>query len=228
MASKEKPTRQREMDVVIIGAGFSGLLSCMKLKQLGMKRIVLLERGDRVGGTWAFNVYPGVACDVRSYHYLPLHYLPNYAPERNYSTGEEILHFIDRLVEAHDLGRHIELGKSVTTVRWNSDKTWTTCTDQGDEITSRFVVVSWLFCSYRASTSDESLFESQYNSSGAPECITGVGRCAKGLLGCYVCCRRSNGASSNRNRNSSWYLSEDLRDALFEMSFVRDCACALD
>ena len=130
------------MDVVVIGAGFSGLLSCMKLKQMGLDRVVILERGDRVGGTWAFNVYPGVACDVRSYHYLPLHYLPGYAPDRNYSSGEEILRFIDLMVQENDLGRHIELGKSVTELRFNPNYTWTTRTDAGDEIISRFVIVS--------------------------------------------------------------------------------------
>ena len=56
-------------DTLIVGAGFTGLGAAIKLRQAGIDDIVLIERADRVGGTWRDNVYPGVACDIPSLLY---------------------------------------------------------------------------------------------------------------------------------------------------------------
>lgn len=120
----------QRVDAIIIGAGFSGLLSCLKLKQIGVEKILILERGDSAGGTWAFNVYPGVACDVRSYHYLPLHYVNGFTPERTYSTGKEILDFVQLLIDQNDLARHIQYSKAVTQLQYNGGS-WDILTDNG-------------------------------------------------------------------------------------------------
>eukprot|EP01083_Nonionella_stella_P266471 901404_1 len=61
--SKYKPK------IVIIGAGFSGIMNAIKLQELGYDNYIILERHNDVGGTWYTNVYPGIACDVPSYLY---------------------------------------------------------------------------------------------------------------------------------------------------------------
>ncbi|WP_156734809.1 NAD(P)-binding protein, partial [Mycobacterium sp. E183] len=60
-----------EVDVAVIGAGFGGLLTGVRLRQLGVDSVRLIDRAADVGGTWYWNRYPGIACDVESYVYLP-------------------------------------------------------------------------------------------------------------------------------------------------------------
>jgi len=55
-----------DLDAIIIGAGFAGLAAAIKLKEAGFGRLVVLEKGDRIGGTWRENTYPGACCDVPS------------------------------------------------------------------------------------------------------------------------------------------------------------------
>jgi NAD(P)-binding Rossmann-like domain len=61
-----------EVDVAIIGAGFGGLPTGARLRELGVQSIRLIDRAADVGGTWYWNRYPGIACDVESYVYFPL------------------------------------------------------------------------------------------------------------------------------------------------------------
>ncbi len=60
-----------EVDVAIIGAGFGGLLTGARLRELGVQRIRLIDKAADVGGAWYWNRYPGIACDVESYVYMP-------------------------------------------------------------------------------------------------------------------------------------------------------------
>src|SRR5262249_2436622 len=59
------------VECLFIGGGFSALLTSARLREYGVESIRIVERGADVGGTWDWNRYPGVACDVPSYHYLP-------------------------------------------------------------------------------------------------------------------------------------------------------------
>ena len=59
------------VDAIVIGAGFGGMYALHRLRKLGL-RVIVLEAGDGVGGTWFWNRYPGIACDVEAYSYLPL------------------------------------------------------------------------------------------------------------------------------------------------------------
>ena len=61
-----------EVDVLIIGGGFGGLLTCGRLREQGIDSIRVVEKGADFGGTWYWNRYPGAACDVESYIYLPM------------------------------------------------------------------------------------------------------------------------------------------------------------
>ena len=78
------------VEVLFIGGGFSALLTSARLREVGVETIRIVERGADVGGTWYWNRYPGVACDVVSYDYLPLLDEMNYVPSRHYAKGPEI------------------------------------------------------------------------------------------------------------------------------------------
>ena len=79
------------VDVLFIGGGFSALLTSARLREKGVESIRIVEKGGDVGGTWYWNRYPGVACDVVSYDYLPLLDEMDYVPVNHYSRGPEIL-----------------------------------------------------------------------------------------------------------------------------------------
>ena len=90
------------LKVAIIGAGMSGILAAIKLKEFGIKNITIFEKGDGVGGTWRDNSYPGLHCDVPSHHYT-------YSFERNpnwsnyYSSGPEIRKYFEGIFFKNDL-----------------------------------------------------------------------------------------------------------------------------
>ena len=79
-----------EVDVALIGGGFGGLLTGARLRQAGVEDIRVIEKGGDFGGTWYWNRYPGVACDIESYVYLPLLEELEYVPREKYSRGAEI------------------------------------------------------------------------------------------------------------------------------------------
>ena len=91
-----------DVDVVVVGAGFSGLYLLHELRRLGFSSRVL-ESADDVGGTWYWNRYPGAACDVESYIYLPLLEEIGYIPKEKYSKAPEIL------AHSQAIGRHFDL-----------------------------------------------------------------------------------------------------------------------
>ena len=94
-----------EKDVVVIGGGFGGLLAGAKLREAGIESVRLIEKGGEFGGTWYWNRYPGAACDIKSYVYLPLLEETGFIPERKYSQGPEIRAYSRRIAEHYDLYR---------------------------------------------------------------------------------------------------------------------------
>lgn len=101
-----------DVEVVIVGTGFSGIAMAMALKEAG-RSFVMLEKGNEFGGTWRDNRYPGVACDVPS-HLYSLKREPNPYWSHTYSTGDEIQDYILSIVEKHGLREHATLGAWVT------------------------------------------------------------------------------------------------------------------
>src|SRR3954469_15438622 len=89
-------------DVLIIGAGFAGLGTAIRLQQEGITDIAILERGDRVGGTWRDNTYRGAACDIPSLLYS-YSFAQNPRWSRGYSGSAEILAYIDDMVATFEL-----------------------------------------------------------------------------------------------------------------------------
>ena len=118
-------------EVVIIGAGFAGLGAAIRLLQSGIDDIVILERGDRVGGTWRDNTYPGAACDIPSLLYS-YSFAPNPNWSRGYSGSQEILGYIDDMVERFGLDKHIRFNSTVTSAAFDeSTGQWAVTCDDG-------------------------------------------------------------------------------------------------
>ena len=88
-----------EVDVVIVGGGFGGMLTGARLRQAGVDSFRIIEKGGDLGGTWYWNRYPGAACDVESYSYLPLLEETGYVPTMKFASGFEILEYCQRLAE---------------------------------------------------------------------------------------------------------------------------------
>lgn len=129
-----------EVDVAIVGAGFGGLLTGARLRELGVQSIRLIDKAADVGGTWYWNRYPGIACDVESYVYMPLLEELGYVPTEKYAKGPEIFAHCQRIARHYDLYRDACLQTEVREIRWDpATARWVIVTDQGDAIRARFV-----------------------------------------------------------------------------------------
>ncbi len=129
-----------EVDVGVIGAGFGGLLTGARLRELGVDSVRLIDRAADVGGTWYWNRYPGIACDVESYVYMPLLEELGYIPTDKYAKGSEIFAHCRRIAERYDLYRDACLRTEVHEIRWDSPTSrWVIRTNHGDEMRARFV-----------------------------------------------------------------------------------------
>jgi NADPH-dependent 2,4-dienoyl-CoA reductase/sulfur reductase-like enzyme len=78
------------VEAVVVGGGFGGLLAAARLRQAGVASVRVIEKGADFGGTWYWNRYPGIHCDIESYIYLPLLEELGYVPKWRYAPGEEI------------------------------------------------------------------------------------------------------------------------------------------
>src|SRR6188472_2647443 len=107
-----------QVDIAIVGSGFSGLCMAIKLREAGMDDFVVLERGDAVGGTWWFNTYPGCGCDVPS-HLYSFSFAPNPDWTRTYSKQPEIEAYLQRVAEDFDVTPKLRLSTTVTRAEWD-------------------------------------------------------------------------------------------------------------
>ena len=139
----EREPLRDEIDVVIIGGGFGGLLAGACLRKAGVDGIRIIDNGSQFGGTWYWNRYPGAQCDIESYIYMPLLEETGYIPKEKYAFGDEILDYTKQLAATFDLDRDACFQTSVTGARWDDDAhRWVITTDKGDEMRARFVIHS--------------------------------------------------------------------------------------
>ena len=121
----------QDVDIVIVGSGFSGLCSAIRLKQEGKDDFVVLERGDGVGGTWHYNTYPGCGCDVPS-HLYSFSFAPKPDWSQTYSLQPEIGAYLRDCAERFGVTDKIRLNTTVIGSRWDDDeRRWHVETDQG-------------------------------------------------------------------------------------------------
>jgi cation diffusion facilitator CzcD-associated flavoprotein CzcO len=132
-----------EVEVVVIGGGFGGLLAAARLREAGVKDLRVIEKGGDFGGTWYWNRYPGAACDVESYVYLPLLEETGYVPVEKYTRAPEILAHSRSIAQKYDLYANACLQTEVTGMAWDEDaKRWIISTNRGDAMKARFVCMA--------------------------------------------------------------------------------------
>jgi cation diffusion facilitator CzcD-associated flavoprotein CzcO len=141
-AAARRPIRD-DVDAVVVGAGFGGLLSGAYLRKAGVNRIRLIDRAGGVGGVWYWNRYPGAMCDVESYIYLPLLEEFGYIPSDKYALGADIRAHAEMIARRYRLDTDALLQTSVTGARWDEVlRRWEVSTDRGDVISTQFLVLA--------------------------------------------------------------------------------------
>ncbi len=132
-----------EVEVLIIGGGFGGLLAGARLREAGVQSIRMIEKGGDFGGTWYWNRYPGAQCDIEAYIYLPLLEETGYIPKEKYSYAPEILEHSRRIGKKYDLYRDVCFQTQIKSITWNEEECrWIITTDRDDRMRARFVVMS--------------------------------------------------------------------------------------
>src|SRR5207245_72912 len=126
-------TGKRPLRFAIIGAGMAGILSAIKLQAAGLDDFTIYEKGERVGGTWRENTYPGIACDVPS-HLYSYSFAPNPDWTHVFSPGPEIREYLEAVAQRHDVERLIRYNTEVSRLEF-TDGRWQleTATGERDE-----------------------------------------------------------------------------------------------
>lgn len=130
-------------DAVILGGGYGGLGVAATLKSHGVDDFVLLERAPRIGGVWRDNTYPGAACDTQSVIYCYSYFLHTEVTKM-YAGQEELLGYLERLVESFGLQPHIRTGTEVVFAGWDDErKIWAISDSAGEEYLARVFIPAW-------------------------------------------------------------------------------------
>lgn len=129
-----------DVNVAIVGSGFSGLGMAIRLKQEGRGSFLIFEKAPSIGGTWRDNHYPGCACDVPS-HLYSFSFEQNPLWSRKYSPQAEIQQYLERCIDKYGLRRHVRLGTEVTRAEFDEEAAlWRVTLGDGSVVTARHVV----------------------------------------------------------------------------------------
>jgi cyclohexanone monooxygenase len=127
-----------EVEVLIVGAGFGGILTAARLSEVGITDVRILDVASDFGGTWYWNRYPGVQCDIESYAYLPLLEETGYMPKHRYAFGDEIREYCQLLGRRYDLYSKASFQTAVTKAEWDEKAgRWQVETNRGDRFSAR-------------------------------------------------------------------------------------------
>jgi len=131
-------TNQTVCDILIVGAGFSGLIMALEARKRGFGDIAILEKADDIGGTWRENTYPGVACDIPSHLYSMASH-PNPDWSSSYAGGAEIWEYLRKVARDEGLYDLCHFGRTLKAARWNGAR-WQVETEEGAEYSARVLV----------------------------------------------------------------------------------------
>jgi cation diffusion facilitator CzcD-associated flavoprotein CzcO len=138
-----RPAIDEEVEFLIVGGGFGGQLLTVRLMEAGITDVRIVEKAGDFGGTWYWNRYPGAACDIESYIYMPLCEEMNYMPTEKYTRAPELWGY------ARKIGRHYGLydktifQTEVHNLDWDEGAArWIASTNRGDKIRARFVATA--------------------------------------------------------------------------------------
>ncbi|MBH1965099.1 MAG: NAD(P)/FAD-dependent oxidoreductase [Comamonadaceae bacterium] len=144
-ATEEGSDSELNVDAIIIGAGFAGLLALYKLRQAGLT-VLALEASDSIGGVWNWNRYPGARCDVESMQYsysFSEELQQEWEWSERYATQPEILRYIEHVADRFDLNRHVRLNTRVVSATYKEhENAWKIQTHEGREIRARFCIMA--------------------------------------------------------------------------------------
>jgi cation diffusion facilitator CzcD-associated flavoprotein CzcO len=127
-------------EVIVIGAGLSGIATGIKLRKAGFHDFAILEKEADVGGTWRDNTYPGLAVDIPTLTY-------SYSFEQNpdwsnlYAPGPELMAYADHCTDKYGVRPHIQFNKTISKAVYDRDQNlWTTYLESGESLTCRYLV----------------------------------------------------------------------------------------
>jgi cation diffusion facilitator CzcD-associated flavoprotein CzcO len=139
----ERPPVLDDVDVVIVGGGMAGILAGVQLRTAGIERIRIIDEAGGMGGTWYWNRYPGVMCDVESYIYLPMLEELDYVPTQRYALGEEIRLHLQAIADRYDLVPDALFHTGVDRAEWDDGAgRWRVHTNRGDVVSCRYYVLA--------------------------------------------------------------------------------------
>ncbi|OAL36769.1 hypothetical protein AYO20_03824 [Fonsecaea nubica] len=128
-------------DVLIVGAGYTGIQVAARLMTKGYTNICVVEKGGDVGGTWYWNRYPGIQCDIDAYIYMPLLEEMGTIPTRKYVSGKELYEHARNIARKYGINERSLFQTEVTKMTWLDDeRLWKIETDRGDDIRARWVL----------------------------------------------------------------------------------------
>jgi cation diffusion facilitator CzcD-associated flavoprotein CzcO len=130
----------RPLRFVIVGAGMAGILAAIRLEEAGHRDWVVLEKADRLGGTWRENTYPGIACDVPS-HLYSYSFAPNPDWSHHFAPGAEIRRYFEDVARGHGVDRRVRFGAEVTRAAFR-DGRWHLETARGEREAADVVVAA--------------------------------------------------------------------------------------
>jgi cation diffusion facilitator CzcD-associated flavoprotein CzcO len=137
---QDATSRGQDLSIAIIGAGFAGIGTAIRLRQAGIESFTIFERADEIGGTWRDNTYPGAACDVPS-HVYSFSFEPNPHWSRAFAESGEIKDYLLHVVEKWNLRPKMRFGTEIADARFDeASGTWTLTTGQDETVTARVVI----------------------------------------------------------------------------------------
>jgi len=129
-----------EYHALIVGAGFSGIGTAIKLDKAGLRNYLVVEAGDGVGGTWHWNTYPGIAVDIPSFSYQ-FSFEQSAHWSRTYAPGRELKAYAEHCVDKYGIRSRIRFGTKVISAEFDDEHhMWRVQTDPGGEVTARFLI----------------------------------------------------------------------------------------
>jgi cation diffusion facilitator CzcD-associated flavoprotein CzcO len=137
-----EPSTSREVEVLIVGAGFGGIAAAIELRTHEITDVAILEKAPDLGGTWFYNSYPGAACDVPSHLYSF-----SYAQRRDWSRlcspQEEIHAYLRDVARTHEVDRLVRANTAVTACTWDQERCrWIVETAQGETYSAGALILA--------------------------------------------------------------------------------------
>ncbi|WP_258956806.1 flavin-containing monooxygenase [Rhodococcus globerulus] len=132
-----------DIEVVVLGGGFCGLIAAHRLQQAGVTDFKIVELGGDFGGVWYWNRYPGIQIDSDAYCYLPLLEETGYMPKERFSHGDECFEHAQRIGKHFGFYDNAIFHTLIRSLEWDEEiNRWQIRTNRGDEIRARFVVMA--------------------------------------------------------------------------------------